>query len=152
MIIFASDHAGYELKELLKNFFSKEGIAFRDAGTDSAVSCNYAEFGARAAEYVSLQPDNCKAVLICGSGVGMSIVANKFKNVRAVLAASEDIAVMSRKHNNTNVLCLGARYTDFESAKRIVLAWLKTDFEGGRHQQRIEYIAKLEEKFCLNKK
>lgn len=144
MLVFASDHAGFRLKEKLLSHFEQKGLAVFDAGTASEESCNYAEFGARAAAMVSSDPHNNRAVLVCGSGVGMSIVANKFRGVRAVLAASENLAVMSRRHNDSNVICLGARETPFPQALRFVEKWLETGFEGGRHQQRIDFIAGIE--------
>jgi ribose 5-phosphate isomerase B len=140
-IYLASDHAAFELKEEIKRHLSSLGYTVEDMGTNSAESVKWSEYGAKAAGKVSSDPDNSKGIIICGSGVGMSIVSNKFKNVRAALANDVYSAEMSRKHNNANVLNMGARIVDKDSALKIVDTWLNTEFEGGRHQERLNYLA-----------
>jgi ribose 5-phosphate isomerase B len=144
-IYLASDHAGFELKEEVKKYLqvNKANLDLEmidDQGTYSLDSVNWAEYGAKAAQHVSDDPENSKGIIICGSGIGMSMVANKFKNVRAALCNDKYAAEMSRKHNNANVLNMGARILDTESALDIVNTWLNTEFEGGRHQDRIDYL------------
>jgi len=145
-IYLASDHAGFELKEEVKKYLLNKNLAVEDMGTGSPESVNWAEYGAKAAKKVSEDPDNAKGIIICGSGIGMSMVANKFKNVRAALCNDEYAAEMSRKHNNANVLNMGARVIDKEKALKIVDTWLKTEFEGGRHQKRLDYLHEVVEK------
>jgi RpiB/LacA/LacB family sugar-phosphate isomerase len=145
-IYLASDHAGFELKEEIKTYLSERDFTVEDLGTGSAESVNWAEYGAKAAGKVSQDPEHSKGILVCGSGIGMSIVANKFKGVRAALCGDPYAAEMSRKHNNANVLTMGARVTDKEKALEIVEIWLNTDFEGGRHQQRLDYLEGIVEK------
>ena len=139
-IILASDHAGYALKEAVKAYLRKEGLPLKDLGTNSDESVNWVEYGARGAEMVSQDPDKYSAVLICGTGLGMSMVANKFRNVRAALCHNEKTAEMSRKHNNANVLILGGRILKTDLAIRLLKIWLTSPFEGGRHQQRLLHL------------
>ncbi len=146
-IYLASDHAGFELKEYLKKYLEKNGYDISDKGTFNKERANWAEYGAQGAEAVSKDPENTRGIIICGSGIGMSMVSNKFKNVRAALCMDEYSAEMSRRHNNSNVLNMGARVIDKEKAIRITEIWLKTPFERGRHQERLEYLSKeVEEK------
>ena len=116
MIAIGSDHAGYELKEKIKEYLNDNDINYIDFGTNSTDSCDYPDFAKEVSKYVS-QNENSQGILVCGSGIGVSIVANKIKNVRAALCYSSECAELSRKHNNANVLCLGARFIDFETAK-----------------------------------
>jgi ribose 5-phosphate isomerase B len=139
-IYLASDHAGFELKEAIKTYLGDHQFTVEDMGTSSTESVNWAEYGAKAAGKVSQDPLRAKGILVCGSGIGMSIVANKFRQVRAALCNDTYAAEMSRKHNNANVLTLGARVTDIASALKIVEIWLDTEFEGGRHQKRLDYL------------
>ncbi len=145
-IYVASDHAGFELKEEVKNYLQAHHCDFEDMGTDSSDSVNWAEYGARAALKVSKDPVNSRGIIICGSGIGMSMVSNKFKNVRAALCNDEYTAEMSRMHNNANVLNMGARVLNKEKALKIVEIWLNTEFEGGRHQTRLDYLHNVVEK------
>ena len=145
-IYLASDHAGFELKEAVEKYLLNKNYAVADMGTDSPESVNWAEYGAKAAKKVSEDPDNAMGIIICGSGIGMSMVANKFKNVRAALCYDEYTAEMSRKHNNANVLNIGARVIAKEKALKIVEIWLNTEFEGGRHRQRLDYLHQVVEK------
>ena len=145
-IYLASDHAAYEMKEEVKKHLLARQYQVADMGTDSLESVNWAEYGAKAAAKVSEDPENSRGIIICGSGIGMSIVSNKFKNVRATLCNDEYAAEMSRKHNNSNVLNFGARVVDRETGLKIVDIWLATEFEGGRHQLRLDYLHEVVEK------
>ena len=136
-IALASDHAGFELKEAVKNFLTGHDVT--DFGTDNSDSMDYPDTGFPAAKAVA--SGKCeRGILICGSGIGMSIVANKVTGIRAALCQTVQFAVLSRKHNNANVLVLSGRFISRYLAKDIVEAWLTTDFEGGRHQKRLEKI------------
>lgn len=144
-IFLASDHAGFQLKELIKLFLRDCKYNVIDMGTDSTKSVNWAEFGAKAAKDVSDNYPEAIGVIVCGSGIGMSIVANKFKHVRAALCRDVYDAQMARKHNNANILNLGERVTDTEKAISIVKTFMTTEFEGGRHQERLDYLEKIVE-------
>jgi len=144
-IIVASDHAGFKLKEELIAYLESQKYDVVDGGTSSAESIDYPNIGFPAAEKVA---DGLVdfGIAICGSGIGMSIVTNKVKGVRAALCTSENIARLSRQHNNANMLILPGRFISFEEAKKIVDTWLTTKFDGGRHQRRIDKIKKYEER------
>lgn len=136
-IAIASDHAGYELKRQLKEFFVK--ISFIDVGTFSKESVDYPDYAHKAIEQYN--QGNCeKVILICGSGNGIQMTANKYKNIRCGLCWDPEIAQLARSHNNVNVIAMPARYISFNTAKEIVQAFLETPFEGGRHQKRIDKI------------
>lgn len=139
-IIIGSDHAGFPLKETVKRYVAELGYAVTDAGTDSPANADYPDFGAIVAQRVSAGEFD-RGILVCGSGVGMSIVANKFPGVRAALCLDEETARMSRLHNDANILVLAGRRTEEEAAKSIAQLWLNTEFEGGRHQRRLDKIA-----------
>lgn len=141
-IFIGSDHAGYILKETLKTYLSQKEIEFKDLGTFSEESVNYPEFAFKVADTVSKDLADL-GILICGTGIGMSITANKVKNIRAAVVDSVETAKLSRLHNNANILCLGARITDEKTALEILDTWLNTSFEGGRHETRINLISKL---------
>ena len=141
-IVIASDHAGFRLKEILK--IKLTGYTFIDAGTDSEDSCDYPDYAEKAGLMVASGKADC-GIVICGTGIGISIAANKVKGVRAALCFNEFMAEMSRLHNNSNVLALGARVIGEDLAVRIAEVWLKTGFEGGRHERRVEKIGKIEE-------
>lgn len=143
-IYLASDHAGFELKEKIKKYLIDNQYIIDDKGTHSTESSSWVEYGAAAAREVSKDPENSKGIIICGSGLGMSIVSNKFKNVRAAVCNDLYTAEMSRKHNDANVLNMGARVVAPELAIRIVDKWLNTDFEGNRHQLRIDQLSNIE--------
>ncbi len=138
-IIIGADHAGYPLKEAVKTLLTEMGFDVTDAGTDSDRPVDYPDFAARVAEAVStgLFP---RGVLICGSGVGMAIVANRFPGVRAALCLDEETAATSRMHNDSNILVLAGRKTAPETAQGIIRVWIETPFEGGRHQKRLDKI------------
>ncbi|HOZ00696.1 MAG TPA: ribose 5-phosphate isomerase B [Candidatus Syntrophosphaera sp.] len=140
-IAIASDHAGFELKAAIMAAFPE--LEFQDFGTHSAAPCDYPDTGAPAASAVASGLAE-KGILICGSGIGMSVTANKVKGIRAALCCNTDVARLSRRHNDANVLCLAARFTAVPYAIEIVKAWLETEFEGGRHQRRIQKIKDIE--------
>ncbi len=139
-IYLASDHAAFQLKEEIKQFLHESGLTPEDMGVYSSEKANWAEYGAKAAQKVSEDPEHSRGIILCGSGIGMSIVSNKFKHVRAALCHTTQAAEMSRKHNNANVLNLGARVIDNKTALDIVDTWLNTEFDGGRHQERLDYL------------
>jgi ribose 5-phosphate isomerase B len=143
-IILASDHAGYELKSALVDFLAGRGHDLVDAGCGPGESVDYVDFGAEAAASLA-RGERERAILVCGTGMGMAVVANKFKGVRATPCWSAFTAEMSRKHNDANCLTLGGRVLGLEEAKAIVTVWLETPFEGGRHLRRIDKIRRLED-------
>ena len=149
-IIIGADHAGFELKEALKPFLIAGGWEVSDAGVYDNSPADYPDFGCKVAEKVS-SGEFARGILICGSGVGMTILANKFPGIRAVLCLDEGMARLSRMHNDTNILSLAGRRTDVKKAVAIVNAWLETPFEGGRHQRRIDKIRQWEENLCRGK-
>lgn len=142
-IIIGSDHAGFSLKENIKVFLSDMEYTVTDVGTQGPESVDYPDFGVKVAERVSSGEFN-RGILVCGSGVGMVIVANKFPLIRAVHCLDEETARLSRLHNDSNILVLAGRRTGKDTAKSIVQTWLNTEFEGGRHQRRIDKIRDFE--------
>jgi ribose 5-phosphate isomerase B len=142
-VVLASDHRGYKLKGSLKKFLEERKMEFLDVGTFSADSVDYPDFAMLAAEKVS-HGDYDRGILICGSGIGMCIVANKFPGVRAAVCHDVSAAKMSRKHNDSNMLGLGADVINEELARKILHVWLETKFEGGRHLRRIQKISEIE--------
>jgi len=138
-IVLANDHRGYQLKMHLKKFLDRMHIESLDVGAFSADSVDYPDFGASAAKKVS-ESEYDRGILICGSGIGMSIVANKFPRIRAALCHDARAAKMTREHNDSNVLCLGADVIHEELAQEILKTWLETAFQGGRHLRRVEKI------------
>lgn len=145
-IVIGSDHAGYELKEQIKAVLEDKGCTIIDVGTESPASVDYPDFGIKAATLVA-RGEVDRGVLICGTGVGMSIIANKVKGVRASLIYDLYTAIQSRKHLDANILVLGGRVTGEDLAAEIVRAWLDTPFEGGRHQKRIDKIDRYEKDY-----
>jgi len=141
--MLASDHGGLELKEAVKNFLLERGLPVKDIGTLNNDSVDYPDFGEKVGRAVA-SGEATEGILICGTGIGMSIVANKFPGVRAALIHDEYSARMSKEHNNANVLVMGGRVLNPEEACRLVSIWLETPFEGGRHQRRLDKIAKIE--------
>jgi ribose 5-phosphate isomerase B len=138
-ILIASDHAGFELKEKLERALGDLGYDVHDLGTDSAESTDYADFAHPLARQVS-EGDVRRGVLLCGTGLGMSYVANRYPHVRAAVAWSPEVAKLARQHNDANVLVLPARFLTEEQGLSILKAWLETPFEGGRHERRVEKI------------
>ena len=138
-ISIGSDHGGFEYKDVIKNFLTNEGYEVIDEGTYSKESCDYPEIAKQVAKKVSTG-EVSRGILICGSGIGMSIAANKVKGIRAALCSEATSARLSREHNNPNVLCMGQRLIGETMAVEIVKVWLNTEFSGGRHQNRIDMI------------
>lgn len=136
-LFMASDHAGYELKLFVKDYLLKKGFDVTDLGCNSAESCDYADFAHPLAIEVEKDPD-FYGITICGSGNGISMTANKHQGIRAALCWNEEISRLARSHNNANVLSMPARFISQDEAIKILEAFLSTDFEGGRHQRRIE--------------
>lgn len=145
-IVLASDHAGFFLKEKIKDFLIKEGYEVIDVGTHSSVSVDYPEYGFKAIEKI-LSGEAERGILICGTGIGMSIVANRFSGIRAALCHEPFSAQMARRHNNANVLVLGGRLIGDGMAVEIVKVFLSTEFEGGRHERRLNLIEELRKSF-----
>ena len=142
MIALGADHAGYEYKEKIKKMLQSMGIEFRDFGTNSPESTDYPDYGHMVAEAVSTGKAE-RGILVCGTGIGMSIVANKHVGVRAAAVESLDAARLAREHNDANVLAIGARTVPWERAHEIITVFLTTKFQGGRHQRRIDKIHSL---------
>ena len=142
-IALASDHAGYAEKERLKAILSDLGVEFEDLGTGSEASVDYPDYARAVAEQVAAGRVE-QGVLVCGSGTGMAITANKVPGVRAAVAWSEEVARLARQHNDANVLAIGARTTPPDDIPKIVRAWFSTDFDGGRHAARVAKISEVE--------
>jgi ribose 5-phosphate isomerase B len=145
-LAIGNDHAGLELKKDILSLLDQKGHTYNDCGTYTTTSCDYPDFAIQ----VCLAVQNKEAdfgLLICGTGIGMSIVANKHVGIRASLVQDLFCAKTTREHNNSNVLCLGARLLDTTTALSIVTTWLETPFEGGRHQRRLDKISKVEEQY-----
>lgn len=134
-----SDHAGFKLKTILRNYLLQQGHDVEDVGTYSEESVHYPEFAFRVAKLVA-QGKADRGVLVCGSGIGMCMAANRFKGVRAVHATEPYGAKMSRRHNDANVLCLGERFIGQDMALEILKVWLAEPFEGGRHELRVRML------------
>lgn len=142
MIAIASDHAGYAYKEKTKAFLDSLHIEYKDFGTRSPESCDYPDFAHLASQAVA--DGTCtEAILICGTGIGMSIVANKHAGIRAAECTSEAGAELARRHNDANILCFGERLVPWETAEGMVQKFLTTPFEAGRHTPRVEKIHSL---------
>jgi ribose 5-phosphate isomerase B len=138
-ILIAADHAGVELKSKLKAELAKLGFAVRDLGTNSAESTDYADFAHPLAKEISNGAAK-RGILLCGTGLGMSYVANRYPHVRAAVSWSPEVAGLARSHNDANVLVLPARFVTDEDAVKILTTWLNTPFEGGRHERRVVKI------------
>src|SRR3989338_6853522 len=149
-IAIASDHGGCDLKEKIVELLKEKGFEITDYGVDNHESVDYPDYGIKVANAVSKGVAN-RGILSCGTGIGMSIVANKFPNVRAALCNDMFTARMSRLHNDANILVLGGRTLEKDVALLMVDAWLKTGFEGGRHQRRLDKIKELEKGIFNNK-
>ena len=144
MIAIASDHGGYALKEHIKAYLAAKGITCEDFGTYSTDSCDYPVFGKAAAEAVA--SGKCETgIVICTTGIGISIAANKVKGIRCALCSDSLTAEMTRRHNNSNVLAMGAGIVGPNLAERIVDTFLNTEFEGGRHERRVNMIMEIEQ-------
>ena len=136
-IALASDHGGFELKEKIYKYLLAKECEVVDFGTNSNESCDYPVFAKKVCNAI-LNNDFDRGILICGTGIGMSIMANRFKGIRAACLSDAYSAQMTRKHNDSNVLCFGARVINESLAKEIVNIWLETEYEAGRHQKRID--------------
>jgi ribose 5-phosphate isomerase B len=144
-VLIASDHAGFAGKENIKKILDRMGIGYLDLGPGSETSVDYPDFAELVATGIA-NGDAERGILVCGSGIGMQIAANKVPGVRAALAWNEETARLCRQHNDANVLAVGSRTTPAETIEKIVHAFLTTEFDGGRHQQRLDKISRLEEK------
>jgi len=143
MIAIGSDHAGYPLKEEIKKHLESKGLVYKDFGTSSTESCNYAEMAV--APCKAVRSGKCLlAILICGTGIGISIAANKHNGIRAAACSDYFSAKFTRLHNNANALCLGARVVGAGLAIEMVDIFLATEFECGRHTQRVQYFTEIE--------
>lgn len=142
IIALGADHAGYLLKEKIKKYLSDKKLEYKDYGTFKLDSCDYPEFGYKVSQAVVTQEANV-GILVCGTGIGMCITANKIKGIRAALATDVETAQLSRLHNDANVLCLSGRKLEEDVAMKIVETWLNTSFEGGRHEGRLNLITQL---------
>ncbi len=146
MIVIGSDHGGLTLKTALTSYMKRRGLEVTDAGTYDDTSVDYPDFAQKVAEYV-IAGDAEIGVLVCGTGIGMSIAANKISGIRAALVTDLFMAQMAKKHNNANVLVLGGRVLNEQNACDLLAAWLDATFEGGRHQIRLDKITALEKKY-----
>ena len=143
-IAIAADHAGYEEKQRLKPVLDELGIQYEDLGTQSTESVDYPDYARKVADEVASGKVD-QGLLVCGSGTGMAIAANKVPGARAAVAWNEDIARLAREHNDANILSLAARFTPFEELEKIVRAWFAASFDGGRHARRVEKIREIEQ-------
>lgn len=137
------DHGGFELKEAVREYLDQHGVAYEDFGTYNTDSVDYAPIAAKAARAVA-EGRADMGVLICSTGLGISMAANKVKGIRAAVCTNEFCAEMTRRHNNANILCMGGMVVDRETALKILDVFLNTGFDGGRHQRRIDQIAQIE--------
>jgi ribose 5-phosphate isomerase B len=141
-IAISADHAGFDLKKILINKLKESGQSVTDYGTNSTESIDYPDYAYKAAKSVA-DGENELGIIICGSGVGVSITANKVKGIRAANCFNTEMASLARQHNNANIICLGARFIDEELATNMIDVFIKTEFEGGRHERRVEKIHNL---------
>ena len=145
-IIIGADSAGYDLKEEIKVYLSGKGYEVEDCGPDSSASCHYPEYAAKVCKKLQGDLDGSFGILICGTGIGMSMCANKYKGIRAALCSDTFSARMTRIHNNANLICMGARVTGPSLAIDILDSFLSAEFEdGGRHRIRVDMITDIEE-------
>ena len=149
-IIIGSDHAGFVLKEKLKGYLAKKKFAVTDVGTFTLDSCDYPDFVQALASPI-VKKKFLRGIFICKSGIGSAIAANKFPGIRAALCYHSAAARLSREHNDSNVLVLGAAFVSTAEAKKIVSVWLRTEFCGGRHKRRLNKIKKIEKKLIIGK-
>ena len=138
-IIIGSDHAGFAMKEYIKSELARMNYSVEDIGVFNDERSNYPLYSAKVARRVA-SGEHERGIVICGTGIGASITANRFRKVRAALCLTQEMGRLSRAHNDANILVLGGRITPFAEASKILLAWLITPFDGGRHQERIEMI------------
>lgn len=144
MIAMASDHGGFLLKEDIKEYLDELGLEYKDFGTNTDESCNYSEFGLAAANAVA--GGECeKGLLFCGTGIGISLAANKVNGIRCAVCSEPYSALLSRQHNDANMLALGARVVGVGLARQIVKTWLDGEFQGGRHTLRVSQIMRIQD-------
>jgi len=143
-IYIGADSAGFAMKEDIKKHVAELGYEVTDFGTDSDASCHYPIFASKVCEAVKAEPDTSYGILICGTGIGMSMCANKYNNVRAAVCSDTFSAKMTRRHNDANVLCMGARVIGSCLAEDIVDIFLENEFEGGRHKIRVDMMTDIE--------
>ena len=144
MIAIGADHGGVNLKETVKKFLEQKGLEYKDFGTNSTDSCDYPDYAKAVCDAV-VSGEYDKGILICGTGIGMSIAANKVKGIRAAHVTDTYSAAKTREHNNANVICLGERITGCDLALEIVNAYLNAEFQGGRHQTRVDKMMAFED-------
>lgn len=144
-IAIGNDHAAVQMKQDVAAYLEEKGHEIINVGTDEDVSCNYADYGEKVARLVADKEADC-GVLICGTGVGISIAANKVKGIRAAVCSEPTTARLVKQHNNANIIAFGARIVGLETAKDILDAYFGAEFEGGRHQTRIDLIHAIEER------
>ena len=145
-VALGADHGGFELKKEIAHFLKDEGYPILDYGTHSSESCDYPRYAFKVAKAVSEKKASL-GILICKSGNGMAMVANKLPDVRAAICFDKEVAILSRQHNNANILVLGSEHL-FDEPDLIIRSWLEAKFEGGRHKRRVDQISKLEVKAC----
>ena len=146
MLAIGCDHAGYELKQEIIKHLEEKGIEYKDFGCYSEEAVDYPVYGLKVAEAIA--SGECDAgVLMCGTGIGISISANKVKGIRAAVTTNTFMAEMTKRHNNANIIALGGRVVTPDEAKEIVKAWYTAEYEGGRHQRRLDMIADIEAKY-----
>ena len=143
MIALGADHGGYKLKEEIKKYLSESGIEYKDYGTDSEERTDYPIYAKKVAEAIQKKECDC-GILVCRSGYGMTVVANKFKGIRAGLVINENEAKFAKADDDINVITIGGNNTSIEEAIKIIRMWIGTEFKGGRYQERIEMINKIE--------
>lgn len=143
-VVIGSDHAGFDAKEQLKQFLKDEGYEVTDVGTDSLLSCDYPDFAFKVGETV--MKNHILGILICGSGEGVEMAANKVKGVRAAIGYNDEVSCLARQHNDANVITFGARFMDIKDIERRSIIFLTTAFEVGRHQKRVDKILAYENK------
>ena len=143
MIALGADHGGFRLKEAIRKYLDEQHIAYEDFGTYSEESVDYGPIAAKVAHFVADGKAE-KGILCCGTGIGISMVANKVKGIRAAVVTNDFCAEMTRRHNDANILCMGGRVIDEETAVRLTKIFLETPFDGGRHAARIAHIAQIE--------
>ena len=143
MIALGADHGGFRLKEAIRKYLDEQHIAYEDFGTYSEESVDYGPIAAQVAHFVADGKAE-KGILCCGTGIGISMAANKVKGIRAAVVTNDFCAEMTRRHNDANILCMGGRVIDEETAVRLTKIFLETPFDGGRHAARIAHIAQIE--------
>ena len=143
MIALGADHGGFRLKEVIRKYLDEQHIAYEDFGTYSEESVDYGPIAAKVAHFVADGKAE-KGILCCGTGIGISMAANKVKGIRAAVVTNDSCAEMTRRHNDANILCMGGRVIDEETAVRLTKIFLETPFDGGRHAARIAHIAQIE--------